>query len=50
MPGVKPPSTFLAPVMEPTDLPREIIAMMGCGESGELQLPLYAEFVLSLKK
>jgi hypothetical protein len=45
---VKTPSGFLAPVVEPTELAREIVAMIDRGGSGEIRLPLYAGLVPAL--
>ncbi len=43
--GVKTPSNFLGPVLEPVDVAKEIIAAIDAGVSGELAMPLYARWV-----
>lgn len=43
--GVKTPSNFLAPVIAPTDVAREIIRLIERGESGEVALPLYSKWI-----
>jgi hypothetical protein len=42
---VRTPSNFLAPVVEPTVLAREIVRVLDAGESGEVRVPLYAAWV-----
>lgn len=42
---VSTPSAFLAPVVEPNELAREIIRMVDAGESGVVALPLYARWI-----
>ncbi len=39
---VRTPSRFLAPVVEPTVLAREVVRMLDAGASGEVRMPLYA--------
>jgi short-subunit dehydrogenase len=43
--NVKTPSSFLAPVVEPVELGREIVALIDSGMSGELRLPFYTQLV-----
>ena len=43
--GVDTPSGFLAPVVEPVELAREIVRMIDAGESGHISMPLYARWV-----
>lgn len=40
--GMKTPSNFLAPVVAPVELAKEIVNMIDSGWSGEVCLPLYA--------
>jgi hypothetical protein len=40
--GLKTPSTFLAPVVEPVELAKEIVKIVDSGWSGEVSLPLYS--------
>jgi NAD(P)-dependent dehydrogenase (short-subunit alcohol dehydrogenase family) len=42
--GVKTPSNFLAPVVQPVELAREIVQMIDDGESGDIRLPFYARW------
>ncbi|EON67512.1 hypothetical protein W97_06880 [Coniosporium apollinis CBS 100218] len=42
---VRTPSAFLAPVVEPNELAKEIIRMVDAGESGEISMPLYARWI-----
>ncbi|KAJ9667631.1 hypothetical protein H2201_002166 [Coniosporium apollinis] len=42
---VRTPSAFLAPVVEPNELAREIIGLVDRGESGVVALPLYARWI-----
>lgn len=42
---VKPPSTFFAPTATPADLGKNIIKMIERGESGEVAIPLYSQYV-----
>lgn len=43
--GVKTPSSFLGPVVEPVELAREIVRMIDAGESGDISMPLYARWI-----
>lgn len=43
--GVKTPSGFFAPELEPVDVAKEIIAAIDAGVSAEVSLPLYARWV-----
>ena len=43
--GLKTPSTFLAPVVEPVELAKEIVKMIDSGLSGEIRLPFYADWI-----
>lgn len=43
--GVVTPSSFLAPVIEPVDVAKEIIGAVDAGVSGELSMPLYARWI-----
>ncbi|KAF2675425.1 NAD(P)-binding protein [Microthyrium microscopicum] len=43
--GLKTPSTFLAPVVEPVQLAREIVRMVDAGDGGEVRMPVYAGWV-----
>lgn len=43
--GVKTPSSFFGPVVEPVELAREIVRMVDAGESGEISMPLYAKWI-----
>jgi hypothetical protein len=40
--GMKTPSNFLAPVVAPVELAKEIVWTIDSGWSGEVMLPLYA--------
>ena len=42
--GVKPPSAFFGPVVEPVELAREIVRMIDSGENGNISMPLYARW------
>lgn len=42
--GMKTPSNFLAPVVAPVELAKEIVSMINSGWSGEVCLPLYTRF------
>jgi hypothetical protein len=42
--GLKTPSNFLAPVVAPVELAKEIVNMIDSGWSGEVCLPLYTRF------
>ena len=39
--GMKTPSNFIAPVVAPIELAKEIVQMIDSGWSGEIFLPLY---------
>lgn len=43
--GVQTPNNFLAPILEPVDVAKEIIAAIDAGASGELAMPLYARWI-----
>lgn len=43
--GVKTPSNFLAPVIAPTDVAKEILRLIERGESGEVAVPLYSKWI-----
>ena len=43
--GLKTPSVFLAPVVEPVELAKEIVKMIDSGMSGEIRIPFYADWV-----
>lgn len=43
--GVRTPSKFFAPVVEPVELAKEIVAMVDSGRSGEIRVPFYAEWI-----
>jgi len=43
--GVKTPSSFFGPVVEPVDVAKEIIAQIDGGSSGELAMPFYARWI-----
>ena len=43
--GVRTPSNFFAPVVEPVEVAKEIIAAVDGGMSGEISLPLYARWI-----
>jgi hypothetical protein len=42
--GMQTPSNFLAPVVAPVELAKEIVIMIDSGWSGEVCLPLYTRF------
>ena len=42
--GVKSPSSFFAPVLEPVDVAKEVIQRIDEGRGGEVALPLYAKW------
>jgi short-subunit dehydrogenase len=42
---VKTPSNFLAPVVAPTELAKEILRLVEKGESGEVCVPLYSKWI-----
>jgi short-subunit dehydrogenase len=39
------PSNFIAPVIEPVELAKEIVRMVDSGYSGEILMPLYAKWI-----
>jgi hypothetical protein len=39
------PSGFLAPVIEPVELAKEIVNMIDSGLSGEIRIPFYANWI-----
>lgn len=43
--GVKTPSSFFGPVLEPVDVAKEIIATIDGGSSAVLAMPLYARWI-----
>ncbi|KAF1845380.1 short chain dehydrogenase/reductase [Cucurbitaria berberidis CBS 394.84] len=43
--GVKTPSNFLAPVVTPAEVGKDIIRLIERGESGEVALPLYSRYI-----
>ncbi|KAM9881163.1 hypothetical protein VD0002_g1328 [Verticillium dahliae] len=43
--GVRTPNAFLAPVVEPVDVCKEIVAAIDAGRSAHVALPLYARWV-----
>jgi NAD(P)-dependent dehydrogenase (short-subunit alcohol dehydrogenase family) len=43
--GVKTPSSFFGPVVEPVELAREIVRMIDSGESGQISMPFYARWI-----
>lgn len=43
--GLKTPSSFLAPIVEPVELAKEIVTIVDSGWSGEIALPLYSRLV-----
>lgn len=43
--GVKTPSTFMAPVVEPIDVAKEIIKAIDLGLSDHISMPLYARWI-----
>lgn len=46
---VRTPSKFLAPLIEPVELAKEIVVMVDSGRSGEIRLPFYAEWIPALQ-
>ena len=44
--GVKTPSNFLAPIMEPIEVAKEVISAIDGGRGGELALPLYSRWIV----
>jgi short-subunit dehydrogenase len=45
--GVKTPNAFLAPIVEPIELAKEIVSMIGSGNGGHISLPSYARAISS---
>jgi hypothetical protein len=43
--GLKTPSNFLAPVVTPAEIGKDIIRLIEKGESGEVALPLYSKYI-----
>lgn len=43
--GVQSPNSFLAPVVEPVDVAKEIIAAIDSGRSATVGMPLYARWI-----
>lgn len=43
--GLETPSTFLAPIVDPVELAKEIVSMVDSGWSGEIAIPLYSRLV-----
>jgi short-subunit dehydrogenase len=43
--GVKTPSSFFGPVLEPVDVAKEVIAAIDAGSSAVLAMPLYARWI-----
>jgi NAD(P)-dependent dehydrogenase (short-subunit alcohol dehydrogenase family) len=43
--GVQTPNSFLAPVVEPVDVAKEIIAAIDSGRSANVSMPLYARWI-----
>lgn len=43
--GIKTPSNFLAPIVTPADVAKDIIRLVERGESGEVALPLYSRYI-----
>jgi short-subunit dehydrogenase len=43
--GVQTPNSFFAPVLEPVDVAKEVIAAIDSGSSAVLAMPLYARWV-----
>lgn len=39
------PNAFLAPVVEPVELAREVVRMIDSGESGNISMPFYARWI-----
>lgn len=47
--GVKTPSPFFAPVLDPNTLARKIVEMLSEGKSGTLYMPFYTNFLPLLR-
>lgn len=43
--GVQTPSSFFAPILEPVDVAKEVIAAIDAGSSNLLAMPLYARWI-----
>lgn len=43
--GVRTPSSFFGPVLEPVDVAKEVIATIDAGCSADLAMPLYARWI-----
>jgi len=43
--GVQTPSNFLAPIVTPAEIGKDIIRLIEKGESGEVALPLYSRYI-----
>jgi hypothetical protein len=43
--GVQTPSNFLAPIVTPAEIGKDIIRLIEKGESGEIALPLYSRYI-----
>ncbi|KAF2642862.1 short chain dehydrogenase/reductase [Massarina eburnea CBS 473.64] len=43
--GVKTPSNFLAPVISPAEITKDILKLIEKGESGEIAVPLYSKYI-----
>lgn len=43
--GVRTPNSFLAPLLEPVDVAKEVIAAIDSGSSAVLAMPLYARWI-----
>ncbi|KAF2849858.1 NAD(P)-binding protein [Plenodomus tracheiphilus IPT5] len=43
--GLQTPSNFLAPIVTPAEIGKDIIKMIERGDSGEIALPLYARYI-----
>jgi short-subunit dehydrogenase len=43
--GLKTPSKFLAPVVAPVDVAKDILKLIEKGESGEVAVPLYSQYI-----
>ena len=43
--GVKTPSSFFGPIVEPVELAREVVRLIDAGESGVISMPFYARWI-----
>jgi short-subunit dehydrogenase len=43
--GVKTPSNFLAPIISPAEIAKDILKLIERGESGEIAVPLYSKYI-----